>query len=103
MGKGKKNKKHQIVYRAIKPVIKDDRIILSLLGAVGLGVTLASVTGLDEGRALVSKIKDAVRNLEEITGIANKSKNKIKNKVKDKAKDKIKKSKTVLPETKPDE
>lgn len=77
MGKGKK-KKHQVIYRAIKPVIQDDRIILSLLGAVGLGVTLASVTGLDEGRAMVSKIMEGVRSLEEITGIAKKRKPKLK-------------------------
>lgn len=87
MGKRKKNKKHQIVYRAIKPIIKDDRIILSLLGAVGLGVTLASVTGLDEGRALVSKIVDAVKNLEDITGIGKKNKVKPK-KIKPKKTDK---------------
>ena len=78
MGKGKKKKKHRVVYRAIKPIIKDDRILLSLLGAVGLGVTLASVTGLDEGRALISKIRDAVTNLEELTGITKKKKPKIK-------------------------
>ena len=74
MGKGKKNRKYQKVYQAIKPIIKDDRILLSLLGAVGLGVTLASITGLDEGRALVSKITDAVRNLEGVTGMGKKSK-----------------------------
>jgi hypothetical protein len=72
MGKGKK--KHQTVYRAIKPVIKDDRTLLSLLGAVGLGVTLASVTGLEEGRSLVDRILDAVKNLEDVTGIGKKSK-----------------------------
>ncbi|KAA5541224.1 hypothetical protein [Adhaeribacter rhizoryzae] len=82
---GKKKKKHQTIYRAIKPVIKDDRIILSLLGAVGLGVTLASVTSIDEGRALLSKVVDAVKNLEEITGISKKSKVKVKpKKLKDK-------------------
>ncbi|GEO04587.1 hypothetical protein AAE02nite_22510 [Adhaeribacter aerolatus] len=78
MGKGKKKKKHQVIYRAVKPVIKDDRILLSLLGAVGLGVTLASVTGLDEGKALVSKIRDAVIHLEELTGVAKKKKPKLK-------------------------
>lgn len=78
MGKRKKNKKHQVVYRALKPIIKDDRIILSLLGAVGLGITLASVTGLDEGRALLSKIEDAVINLEEVTGIRKKKKPNVK-------------------------
>lgn len=64
MGKGKKkNKKKQSLYKAVKPFIKDTRVLYSLLGAVGVGVALASAIGTDKGRALLDRITTAVKEL----------------------------------------
>lgn len=64
MSKKKKNKKNKVsFYKNIKPFIKDPRVLYSLLGAVGVGVALASVIGTDKGRSLVDKLTTALGNL----------------------------------------
>ncbi|MGV3502752.1 MAG: hypothetical protein ACO1O1_03545 [Adhaeribacter sp.] len=65
MGKGKKkNKKLQNAsfYKAIKPLIKDNRVLLAMLGSMGVGVALASAVGSDRGRAIVDNISRALKN-----------------------------------------
>lgn len=64
MGKGKKNKKLQNAsfYKAIKPLIKDNRVLLAMLGSMGVGVALASAVGSDRGRAIVDNIAGAIKN-----------------------------------------
>ncbi|ALI98342.1 hypothetical protein [Rufibacter tibetensis] len=61
--KKKKGKKHQTFYRAVKPYIKDNRVLLALLGAVGAGVALGKALGPDKAGGLVDGISAAVRHL----------------------------------------
>jgi hypothetical protein len=62
MGKGKKNKKQNLsFYRSIKPLIKDNRVMFAILGAMGVGVALASAVGSDKGRAIVDSIGKALK------------------------------------------
>lgn len=63
MGKGKKRKKLQNAsfYKAIKPLIKDNRVVLAMLGSMGIGVALASAVGSDRGRAIVDNIARAIK------------------------------------------
>lgn len=65
MGKGKKKKKNKnkSFYKSIKPFIRDNRVLYSILGAVGVGVAIASAIGTDKGRALVDKLSAAVKDL----------------------------------------
>ncbi|MDB5263489.1 MAG: hypothetical protein JWQ14_2772 [Adhaeribacter sp.] len=66
MSKGKKkNKKNKnkSFYKTIKPFIRDNRVLYSLLGAVGVGVALAAALGTEKGQAMVDKMTDAVKNL----------------------------------------
>ena len=60
----KKRKKHQSFYRAIKPIIQDDRVLYSLLGAVGVGLALGSALSTENREALVDKIITAVKYLD---------------------------------------
>lgn len=64
MGKGKKKKKLQNAsfYKAVKPLIKDNRVVLAMLGSMGLGVALASAVGSDRGRVIVDNIAGAIKN-----------------------------------------
>jgi hypothetical protein len=62
MGK-KKSKKNQSFYKAIKPFIKDNRVLYSILGAVGVGAVLASVMGRDKVGVLVDNIARRVKEL----------------------------------------
>jgi hypothetical protein len=62
MAKGKKkNKQNLSFYRTIKPLIKDNRVLLAILGAVGVGVALASAVGSDKGRTIVDNISKALK------------------------------------------
>ena len=57
--KGKKNKS---LYKAIKPFVKDNRVLLSILGATGVGVALASAFGTDNVKSWIDKLSEAVTN-----------------------------------------
>lgn len=57
----KGGKKNQSFYKTIKPFIQDNRVIYSLLGAVGVGVALASAFGTAQGRTLVERLTSAVK------------------------------------------
>ena len=63
MAKGKKKKKNKnnAFYKALKPFISDNRVLFSILGAAGVGVTLASAFGTEKGREIVDKIAGTVR------------------------------------------
>ncbi|MBC3540056.1 hypothetical protein ACFSC6_04300 [Rufibacter sediminis] len=61
--KKKKGKKHQTFYKAVKPYIKDNRVLLALLGAVGAGVALGKALGHDRAGNLVDGITAAVKHL----------------------------------------
>ncbi|WP_181306127.1 hypothetical protein [Rufibacter sp. XAAS-G3-1] len=61
--KKKKGKKHQSFYRAVKPFIKDNRVLLGLLGALGAGVALAKAIGPDKAGSLVDGFTAAVKHL----------------------------------------
>ena len=64
-GKKKKNKKNKnkSFYKSVKPFIRDNRVLYSILGAVGVGVALASAFGTEKGRSMVDKLTSAVKDL----------------------------------------
>ena len=61
--KTSKPNKNKTFYKSIKPFIQDNRVLYSILGAVGVGVALASALGTERGRALVDKLTTAVKDL----------------------------------------
>ncbi len=65
MGKGKKKKKNKnkSFYKSVKPFISDNRVLYSILGAVGVGVALASAFGTERGRSMVDRLTSAVKDL----------------------------------------
>ncbi len=64
MGKNKKkSKKNSSFYKAIKPYIKDNRVLYSILGAAGVGVALASVFGTDKGREIVDNFANTIKGI----------------------------------------
>ena len=60
--KKKKNSKQNSFYKAVKPYIKDNRILFSILGAAGLGVAIASAVGTDRLGSFVTQLTDAFQN-----------------------------------------
>ena len=63
MGKKKKNKKNSSFYRAIKPYIKDNRVLYSILGAAGVGVALASAFGTNKGREMIDNFTHTLKGI----------------------------------------
>lgn len=67
MAKKKKNKtKKSKLYKALKPYIADSRILWSIIGAVGVGVTIAAAFGTDRGKILVDKLAASAQDLLEL-------------------------------------
>jgi hypothetical protein len=67
MAKKKKNKKNKSrLYKMLKPYISDTRVLWSLVGAVGLGVTLAAAFGTDRGKMLVDRVAASAQDLLEM-------------------------------------
>jgi hypothetical protein len=61
MGKGKKKKnQYASFYKTVKPLIKDNRVLVAIIAAMGVGVALASAVGSDKGRAIVDNITRAI-------------------------------------------
>lgn len=59
----KKSKKNSSFYKAIKPYIKDNRVLYSILGATGVGIALASVFGTEKGREIVDNFTNTLKNM----------------------------------------
>ncbi|QHT71573.1 hypothetical protein GXP67_35365 [Rhodocytophaga rosea] len=67
MSKKKKNKKKKSrLYKMLKPYISDTRVMWSLIGAVGVGVTLAAAFGTERGKTFVDKIAATAQGLLEL-------------------------------------
>jgi len=73
MAKGKKKNKKSTFYKAIKPFISDKRVLLSIVGAAGVGVALASALGTDKGKEIVDKIAGAVKDFTQNRPVASKN------------------------------
>ncbi len=73
MAKDKKKKKKNSFYKAIKPFISDKRVLLSIVGAAGVGVAIASAFGTDKGREIVDKISGAVKDFTQKRPVASKN------------------------------
>jgi len=64
MTKGKKKgKKHQSFHKAIKPFIKDSRVLYTIVGALGTGVALGAALGSEKGGTLIERITTALKGL----------------------------------------
>jgi membrane protease subunit (stomatin/prohibitin family) len=61
----KKNKKGKksAVYKALKPILRDNRVLLAVLAAAAGGVALAAVIGSDRGKQVIDGLSDSVKDL----------------------------------------
>jgi hypothetical protein len=60
--KNKKAKKSPL-YKALKPILTDNRILLAVLGAAAAGVALAAAIGSDRGKQVIDSLSDSVKDL----------------------------------------
>ncbi len=60
--KNKKAKKNPL-YKALKPILNDNRILLTVLGAAAAGVALAAAIGTDRGKQVIDSLSDSVKDL----------------------------------------
>jgi uncharacterized protein YcfJ len=60
--KNKKAKKNPL-YKALKPILNDNRILLAVLGAAAGGLALAAAIGSDRGRQVIDSLSDSVKDL----------------------------------------
>lgn len=60
--KNKKAKKSPL-YKVIKPLLNDNRILLAVLGAAAAGVALAAAIGSDKGKQVIDSLGDSVKDL----------------------------------------
>jgi hypothetical protein len=71
MGKGKKKRSQNAsFYKTIKPLIKDNRVLVAILAAMGVGVALASAVGSEKGRNIVDNIARALKDWGQPQGLA---------------------------------
>ncbi len=65
MAKKKKNKKGKksAVYKALKPILRDNRILLAVLAAAAGGVALAAAIGTDRGKQVIDGLSASVKDL----------------------------------------
>ncbi len=61
----KKNKKGKksAVYKALKPILRDNRVLLAVLAAAAGGVALAAAIGTDRGKQVIDGLSDSVKGL----------------------------------------
>lgn len=59
----KKSTKHRSFFKVIKPIIRDNRVLYSILGALGAGLAIGAALGTDKGGMLVDKITAAVKEI----------------------------------------
>ena len=57
----KKDTKNRSFYKAVKPFIQDHRVLLSLLGAAGVGAALAATLGGEKVNGLVDRLSGAIK------------------------------------------
>jgi hypothetical protein len=65
MAKKKKNKKRKksAVYKALKPILRDNRVLLAVLAAAAGGVALAAAIGTDQGKLVIDSLSGPVKDL----------------------------------------
>lgn len=78
----KKTKKHATFFQAFQPIIRNNRVLISMLGALGTGIALGTALGTEIGVALVDKITKAVRPAEKAVSQPGKFRSKAKKKTK---------------------
>ncbi len=61
----KKNKKAKksAVYKALKPILQDNRVLLAVLAAAAGGVALAAAIGTDRGKQVIDTLSNSVKDL----------------------------------------
>jgi hypothetical protein len=62
MAKKKKSKQKTTLTKWMKPYLKDNRVLFSILGAAGMGVAIASVIGIDRFRMGINPLTGASPN-----------------------------------------
>ncbi|MDJ1470292.1 hypothetical protein [Xanthocytophaga flava] len=60
MAKKKKNKKKSSLWKSVKPFVKDNQTMLTLLGAVGAGAALTSFIGSEKVREWIGQASEAL-------------------------------------------
>ncbi|MDJ1505895.1 hypothetical protein [Xanthocytophaga agilis] len=60
MAKKKKKKNKNSLWKSIKPFAKNNKALLSILGAVGVGAALASVIGTEKVNQWIEQASDAL-------------------------------------------
>jgi hypothetical protein len=58
--KGKKGKK-SFYKKQLKPLLRQNKVLLAALGGVATGITIAGILGTEKARELVNTIEDSVR------------------------------------------
>ncbi|MEO5600915.1 MAG: hypothetical protein ABIR06_08315 [Cyclobacteriaceae bacterium] len=61
---GKKNKK-AFYKNQLKPFLKDNRVILSALGGVAAGITLANLMGTEKAQEVLHTVENSISNFTE--------------------------------------
>jgi hypothetical protein len=57
---GKKEKK-SFYKKQLKPLLKQNKVLLAALGGVATGITIAGILGTEKARQLVTTIEDSVK------------------------------------------
>ena len=57
---GKKGKK-SFYKKRLKPLVKQNRVLLAALGGVATGITIAGILGTEKAKEIVNTIEDSVK------------------------------------------
>ncbi len=57
---GKKSKK-SFYKKQLKPLVKQNRVLLAALGGVATGITIAGIFGTEKAKEIVNTIEDSVK------------------------------------------
>ena len=71
---GKKNKK-SFYKKALRPFIKDNRVLLAALGGAAAGITLANVLGTQKAQEVLHTVEDSISHFKDrvVSGISAKT------------------------------
>jgi hypothetical protein len=61
---GKKGKK-SFYKKQLKPLVKQNKVLLAALGGVATGITIAGILGTEKAKQLVDTIEDSVKTFTE--------------------------------------